>query len=135
MPIEYRICSKAGRSSCIPTDSRSSYGCMGEEMNPLPDFDSLPLEVQVIYLPVRECIDSLSRYVNNKIPTGGFLRAVLENDFMGAFNRADLNNTRNMDLIAKFVYNYVPMGARGSRAKVADWLGETRGLDNREGLR
>ncbi len=104
-------------------------------MNPLPDFDSLPLDTQVIYLPVRECVDSLSRYVNNRTPTGGFLRAVLENDFMGAFNRADLNNTRNMGLIAMFVYNYVPMGVRGSKAKVCDWLGETRGLDNREWTR
>lgn len=66
--------------------------------------------------------DGLERYLVHKIPPGGFLTAVLENDLMGAFNRADLGNQRAMHLIAKFLYNRMPIGSYGSKQQVNDWL-------------
>lgn len=63
-------------------------------------------------------IDSLERYLNDRIPTGGFLEAVLSNDLMGAFNRADSSNLRNMENIMRYMYNHFPRGYWGSREVV-----------------
>ena len=66
--------------------------------------------------------DSLDRYVKDYVPTGGFLQAVLENDLMESFGRADSVNQQNMLNILKYLYNHVPMGCRGSKEKVKAWL-------------
>ena len=36
--------------------------------------------------------DSLQRYADQGVPTGGFLKACLSNDLYGAFARADAKN-------------------------------------------
>lgn len=66
--------------------------------------------------------ESLKRYVENKIPTGGFLEAVLSNDLVGAIGRADSENINRLPEIVRYVYNALPPNCWGSREKVVQWL-------------
>ena len=50
------------------------------------------------------------------------MRAVLENDLLGAFERADYINKHDMLWIVSYVYNHVPSCAWGSKQRVKDWL-------------
>jgi hypothetical protein len=65
---------------------------------------------------------SLERYVKERIPTGDFLRGVLENDLTTAVSYADEFNLRNIRNIALFVRTAVPIRAQGSKEKVLRWL-------------
>jgi hypothetical protein len=67
-------------------------------------------------------IESLDRYVNHGIEPGSFLRAVLENDLMEAFGRADIENRATLFEICEYVYNELPFSCHGSPAKVKAWL-------------
>ena len=67
-------------------------------------------------------IESFERYVKHGIPTGGFLRAVLENDLMGAVGRADRNNGPLLPHICAYVYSCMPEDCWGSPAIVTKWL-------------
>jgi hypothetical protein len=67
----------------------------------------------------KECIDE---YVKEKYPPGGFLTAVLENNLMEAFRRADQHNIEAMKDIVSYVYNSVPISAHGSPEIVKKWL-------------
>lgn len=62
-------------------------------------------------------------YIINRIPPGGFLTAVLSNDLMEAFGRADEENRATMYAWCMVIYNDIPSGAWGSREKVSKWLG------------
>ena len=70
----------------------------------------------------QDTLDSLKRYADMGIPTGGFLRAVLENNLMEAFGRADRQNSEDMAEIVGYVYNEMPIGCHGSPEKVRAWL-------------
>jgi len=70
--------------------------------------------------------NSLDRYVKDKIPTGGFLRAVLENNLKEAFGRADEEATVQMKEIVMYCYNELPYTCWGSPEKVASWLSGKR---------
>lgn len=61
-------------------------------------------------------------YWREQIPTGSFLRAVLENDLRGAFQRADLECRQNLFWICCYLWNEVPAACWGSPQKVKDWL-------------
>lgn len=65
---------------------------------------------------------SLDRYVNHKIPTGGFLEAVLSNDLAGAVGRADSINIQRIPEIVKYVYNNLPSNCWGDSETVTKWL-------------
>lgn len=65
---------------------------------------------------------SLELYVEHKLPTGGFLEAVLSNDLFGAFGKADDFNKRIMNEIVLYVYNEIPSTCWGSKEKVEAWL-------------
>ncbi len=69
-----------------------------------------------------ETKEELDRYVSHKIRTGSFLQAVLENNLMEAFARADDENVVGMYDIVKYVYNNVPIACYGSPAKIQAWL-------------
>lgn len=69
-----------------------------------------------------EIIDSLTRYVEQHCPTGGFLKAVLSNDLFDAVARADHENIRTIPEIAYYIYNELPDGCHGSRDKVQAWI-------------
>jgi len=66
---------------------------------------------------------SIDLYVSDKIPTGGFLRAVLTNDLFGAMGRADLENRHSLWEICDYIYNEIPADCWGSVEKVEAWLG------------
>ena len=70
----------------------------------------------------QDVLDSLQRYVEQKIPTGGFLRAVLENNLMEACGRADEQNSASLFQIVAYVYNELPARSWGSPEKVVAWL-------------
>jgi len=61
-------------------------------------------------------------YIEERHPVGGFLRAVLENDLVNAFGRADPENRAAMADWALWLWNDIPSQSWGSRAKVEAWL-------------
>jgi hypothetical protein len=67
-------------------------------------------------------------YLSHGIPGGGFLNAVLSNDLVGAYGRADLSNEAHMRVWAEWLYNHAPAGSWGSKEKVKEWM-DHHGLD------
>lgn len=67
-------------------------------------------------------IGAIDRYVKNRIPTGGFLRAVLENDLREAMGRADSINRESLFDIVSYIYNECPAACWGSVENVEAWL-------------
>lgn len=67
--------------------------------------------------------DELARYVEHRIPPGGFILAVLENDLRKAVEHADLDTQMRFTDIVKHVYCKLPIRCRGSRQSVVNWLG------------
>lgn len=67
-------------------------------------------------------IDALDRYVEQRIPTGGFLQAVLENDLVAAVSRADDQNRQALADIVQYIYNNLPLACWGSPESVKTWL-------------
>jgi hypothetical protein len=66
----------------------------------------------------------LERYINQRIPTGAFLRAVLENDLAEAIGRAASPSMIALPELLAFLQTEAPRGCWGSKAAVAAWLGE-----------
>jgi hypothetical protein len=62
-------------------------------------------------------------YVERGIEPGGFLFAVLSNDLLGAYERADDVNTFAMRAWAAWLHDECPLGAQGSPEKVRAWIG------------
>jgi hypothetical protein len=62
--------------------------------------------------------ESLNAYVLQGRETGGFLRAVLENNLMEAIGRADHANLALLPHIVAYVYNNVPTNVYGSKEAV-----------------
>lgn len=67
---------------------------------------------------------ALERYVEHKIEPGGFLTAVLSNNLVESFARADSFNQHNMKEIVSFIYSELPSNCWGSREIVNKWIGE-----------
>lgn len=95
-------------------------------MYPIVDFEKIDASSDGYYRPVKFTVENIISYVNERIPTGDFLRAVLENNLIEAFGRADSNNTRYLKEICSFVYMYVPRDAWGSKEAVDNWLKEKK---------
>ncbi len=94
-----------------------------EEFDDLPDMDYIEAlrnkpDSNLIELRFKESID---RYVENGMEPGGFITAVLENDLVGAFGRADTAAMTNLKHIICYCYNEIPSICWGSREKVANW--------------
>jgi hypothetical protein len=66
----------------------------------------------------------LQRYFEEKIATGSFLRAVLENNLVQTYQKADEANIQApaMLQLLRWLYNEAPGIAWGSEEKVAKWL-------------
>lgn len=71
---------------------------------------------------------SIKSYVENGVPLGSFLTAVVSNDLKGAFLNADLENGRAMRDIVAWFYNEAPSGCWGSKKKHRLWGGLNHGL-------
>ena len=68
---------------------------------------------------IKEAIDD---YVANRRRHGGFVTAVLENDLMMAFSRADSENRAHLFEIVKYCWNEIPAPCWGSPQAVKAWL-------------
>lgn len=66
--------------------------------------------------------ESIDRYVSQRIPTGGFLMAVLENNLVEAIGTADTEAMDNIRHIVCYLYNEVPSNCWGNKEKVKNWL-------------
>lgn len=79
-------------------------------------------------------LGGIKRYILNGIPPGGFLSALLSNDFMGAVGKADDENCRRLHGWAQFLYNYAPNGCHGSPDAFSEWIkrGGIAGIDATE---
>lgn len=75
------------------------------------------------YYPIREdWFGALERYLNMGIMPGSFMTAVLENNLVEAFSRADIMNSANLKNIIGYVYNHLPSNSWGSPQRVHDYL-------------
>ena len=70
------------------------------------------------------CQDGLKRYIEDGIPPGSFLTAVLENNLVEAFGRADHINRDHIRDYCMWLYNEAPAVPRswGSREIVSKWI-------------
>jgi len=65
---------------------------------------------------------AIDRYAKDGTPTGSFLKAVLSNDLVEAFGRADVENLVDMKEIVGYCYNEIPGDCWGSPKKVKEWI-------------
>jgi hypothetical protein len=65
--------------------------------------------------------ESLDAWATKGHLPGGFLCAVLENNFMEAMARGDSQALENAPHIAQYVYNVLPSGCWGSKEKMREW--------------
>lgn len=71
--------------------------------------------------------EGIERYINERIPTGSFLAAVLENNLREAVQRADLESARALPEIVKWLCYNAPWSCWGTPDRVQMWLsGATR---------
>ena len=72
--------------------------------------------------------DALDRYWHEKIRPGGFLQAVLANDLMEAWNRADMQNREPevMQDLLWYVWNEMPANCHGTCLALDYWAGPVR---------
>jgi hypothetical protein len=80
-------------------------------------------------MPVRTR-EALERYVVLGIEPGGFLMAVLSNDLMLSFGRADDENFTAIESICKWLYNEAPRSCYGSYEKVETYINFMRDRKN-----
>lgn len=85
-------------------------------MYDLHDYDQIPAHT----------MDALNRYVNDGLPPGGFLTAVLENDLRGAVQRADDTNLPVIPIIVGYLYNRVPSHCWGGPGTVEEYCEKVR---------
>lgn len=67
---------------------------------------------------------AVERYFLHGYQPGDFLTAVLSNDLMEAFARADDENSAAMRQWAQFLYNYAPRGSYRSPENVRAWMSQ-----------
>ena len=67
-------------------------------------------------------VESLRLYVEERIPPGDFLYAVLTNDLRESFGRADEENRAAMFEIVAYCWNHIPCTCWGSPERVREWL-------------
>jgi len=65
---------------------------------------------------------SFKRYIEQRTPLGGFGMAVVENNLVKAFTRADSINVAAMKDIVGWLYWEAPAQCWGSPEKVKAWL-------------
>ena len=66
--------------------------------------------------------ESIDRYVNDGIPTGGFLQACIENDLREAVARADDRNIRLIPEVVSYLYNDCPSNCWGHKGAFGKWI-------------
>lgn len=71
-------------------------------------------------------LQTINDYVEKGWEPGGFTTAVLANDLMMAFCRADEENRHSLFQICNYVYNEIPSSCHGSYEVVESWLNSFR---------
>lgn len=79
----------------------------------------------------RLTLEALTRYAVHQIPTGGFLRAVLENKLLEAVQAADGDNLAAFVPIVQYVFNNLPAGSWGSPQVVRAWIQKRKEREQR----
>lgn len=74
---------------------------------------------------------AVRRYVDQGLPPGGFLTAVLCHDLFETFGNADETNLSYIYNWVNFVYNYLPAQCHGNEQRVAEWCSK-RGMQQFE---
>lgn len=69
-----------------------------------------------------DMVEALESYVRDGVPLGGFLKAVVCNDFAGAAGKADNWNLDNLPAFGAYVYNEMPSTSHGSIEIYDAWL-------------
>lgn len=69
-----------------------------------------------------DMLEAIALYVERGLPPGGFLEAVICNDFQGACGRADWHNIRNLPAFAAYFYKETPSACNGSVEAYHAWL-------------
>jgi len=64
----------------------------------------------------------LDNYAKYRIPTGGFLICVLENDLMRAVMKADDTNINHLRSICQYIQDTLPLESYGNAQKVKAWM-------------
>lgn len=72
-------------------------------------------------VPVDYMREGIENYLEHGVMPGGFLTALLSNELMESFARADENNIRAMSQWVMFVFSEIPMNARGSLEQMESW--------------
>jgi len=75
-------------------------------------------------------LPSIDLYVEQRIPPGDFLLAVLRNDLKESFARADMTNRAALFDIVNYLYNCVPGKCWGTPERVEQWLNPEEKDDN-----
>ena len=82
--------------------------------------DGIP--VNYAKVPVDYMAQAVEYYIERGIQPGGFLSAVLSNDFIEAVGRADEENSNNLREWGVFLYNHLPAGSYGSQDNFNNWI-------------
>lgn len=98
-------------------ETRASYSLMKKGY-----LTNAHMDYSYIKAPDIEFLNALDRYVEERVPPGDFLLAVLENNLKESVARATENGQRNLIPLVHFLYNAMPMNIWGSKDKVAAWL-------------
>jgi hypothetical protein len=67
-------------------------------------------------------VEGLDLWIDHGVLPGSFLTAVLCNDLMDAFARADENNIRQLPAYCAYLYNQAPPHCFGSKERVRAWI-------------
>lgn len=78
------------------------------------------------YIP-DHMIDGVKRYIDEGIPPGSFLTAVICNDLKEAVGRADHINIKALPNIVSWFYNNAPRTCWGSEENFRAWVEAKRG--------
>lgn len=62
------------------------------------------------------------QYVEHGVEPGGFLKAVLSNNLVDSFSKADGLNKNKIDKYITLLYNHIPADCWGSHEKVVSWM-------------
>ncbi len=66
--------------------------------------------------------DSIDRYVEQGVQTGGFLQACIENNLCEAIGRADESSLAMLPAIVGYLYNEVDQRCWGRPGVFAEWI-------------
>lgn len=64
----------------------------------------------------------IKAYIEEGMPCGGFLSAVIENKLFEAFGRADSENSAALLRIVTWFYNYAPSECYGNSKRYESWM-------------